>query len=287
MQYQNIGIVSFKLVPLVTQVVERISSILNQLKVSFHCNPELAQLINNPNKSLSIEQLIEQCDLIIVIGGDGSILKTAVAVCNTDLPMIGINLGRLGFLTQIQPDAIETELIAVLQGNYICKKVDVISGRVDTLEKLPALNDIVVHSNARVIELRTYIDNNFLSHIRSDGIIVATTIGSTAYALSCGGAILTPDLPCLQIVPINPHTLSSRSLVLPVTAKIEIELVNSNQSKVQVVADGQRSLPMQTKQKCQISLSGTVNILQNKAFDFFYNLRNKMQLYSLSEKIQN
>jgi NAD+ kinase len=195
-----------------------------------------------------LDELAEAADLVVVIGGDGTLLATARATALHDTPILGINLGRLGFLVDILPDRAATELNAVLDGAYDLEPRAMLDTTLfrdgSPIHHGLALNEAVlrVQSVVRVIEFDTFIDGLDVGRLRADGLIVATPTGSTAYSLSAGGPILTPDLDAMIIVPICPHSLNHRPLVVSGHALIEIKLSSGSRSPAQVALDGQENL---------------------------------------------
>ncbi|MEE4109057.1 MAG: NAD(+)/NADH kinase, partial [Halieaceae bacterium] len=161
-----------------------------------------------------------EADLIIVLGGDGSMLSAARSLLAFGKPMIGVNRGRLGFLTDISPDTLGEQIRAVLAGDYSSEErflLDVsVERRGEVIAEGDALNDVVVNSgtSAQMIEIELYIDDEFVNRQRADGLIVSTPTGSTAYSLSGGGPIMHPSLDALLILPMFPHALSSRPIVI-------------------------------------------------------------------------
>ena len=184
------------------------------------------------------------CDLAIVVGGDGSILKVAAALAKQDLPVVGINKGRLGFLTDILPDEIESALSSLLKGEYKVESRFLLEMNIERDGKRnksgAALNDVVLHPGKAVqmIEFELYIDNEFVYNQASDGLIVATPTGSTAYSMSAGGPIMHPNLDALVLVPINPHSLSSRPIVVDGDSEIKIVVGDRHGILPQVSCDG-------------------------------------------------
>ena len=195
-----------------------------------------------------LEELAQNADLIVVIGGDGTLLSTARAMATHDSPMLGINLGRLGFLVDVLPERAAIELNAVLDGAFELEPRAMLDTTVfrdgAPIHRGLALNDAVVHvqSVVRIIEFDTFIDGLDVGRLRADGLIVSTPTGSTAYALSAGGPILTPNLEAMVIVPICPHSLNHRPLVVSGNAVIEIKLSSGSRSPAQVALDGQENL---------------------------------------------
>lgn len=194
---------------------------------------------------VTLEQLGSHCDLAMVVGGDGSMLNGARALVDSGVPLLGINRGRLGFLTDITPEDIEEKVAEVLAGDYVAEKRFLLEMKVMHRGQLVsggnALNDVVLHPGEfiRMLEFELHIDGHFVTSQRSDGMIVSTPTGSTAYALSGGGPILHPRLDAIGLVPMNPHTLSSRPMVVPGDSEIKILLGENNTTNPQVTCDGQ------------------------------------------------
>lgn len=195
---------------------------------------------------VSLEEMGRSCSLAVVVGGDGTLLHAARAMAEFGVPLIGINLGRLGFLVDVPPSEIETSLVRMFAGEYDEEARHMLVARVSSEASEPAeqdclaLNDVVVHkwNPARMVELETYIDGAFVNAQRSDGIIIATPTGSTAYALSGGGPLLHPALDVLALVPICPHTLSNRPLVVTADSEIEIRIAENDRDQVKITCDG-------------------------------------------------
>lgn len=194
--------------------------------------------------TLGLPEMGRRCSLVIVVGGDGTLLHAARAMAEFRVPLVGINLGRLGFLVDVLPKEIETRIEQILAGEYQEEPRHMLEARISGEETgedyCLALNEVVVHRRnpARVIELETYIEGVFVSAQRSDGIIVATPTGSTAYALSGGGPLMHPTLDALAVVPICPHTLSNRPLVVAGDSHIEIRIGEQDRDQVKVTCDG-------------------------------------------------
>lgn len=191
------------------------------------------------------EELSRHCDLVIVVGGDGSMLNIAKYVAADQVPVIGINRGRLGFLTDISPDDLEARVEDVLSGKYSVESrflLDVAIRRKDGLESLGcALNDVVLHPGraAQMIEFELFVDDKFVYSQESDGLIVATPTGSTAYALSAGGPIMHPDLNAVVLVPMYPHSLNSRPIVVDGDSEIRLVVAAKGSLQPQLSCDGE------------------------------------------------
>jgi len=193
----------------------------------------------------SRQQMARRCDLVIAVGGDGTLLKAAHIGAAHGIPVIGSNLGRLGFLVEIPPDRFRAELDEIFAGRCQMEERAMLDVRHlrggDCIARFCACNDVTVRSKnpARMIELETAIDGVFLNTIWSDGVIIATPTGSTAYALSSGGPLLEPTLEATLIVPICPHTLSHRPLVVHSREIIEVTAPPSEPDKAVLAIDGQ------------------------------------------------
>lgn len=194
------------------------------------------------------DEIGERCDLAIVVGGDGSMLGAARNLARHGTPVVGVNRGRLGFLTDISPDDIETKVGEVLDGDYERESRFLLDVEVrregQVIGRGDALNDVVVNSGstAQMIEVELYIDEGFVYRQRADGLIVSTPTGSTAYSLSGGGPIMYPSLDAMVLVPMFPHALSSRPIVIDGNSEIRIDIVQRNRIHPPVTCDGQVNL---------------------------------------------
>jgi NAD+ kinase len=189
-------------------------------------------------------QLSASCDLVVVVGGDGSMLNVAKYVASEGVPVIGINRGKLGFLTDILPGEIEAQIDEVLAGNYSVEKrflLDVMVNDGNEKQQLgSALNDVVLHPGkaAQMIEFELFVNDKFVYSQESDGLIVATPTGSTAYSLSAGGPIMHPDLNAVVLVPMYPHSLNSRPIVIDGDCEIRLVVAAKESLQPQVSCDG-------------------------------------------------
>lgn len=209
----------------------------------------IAPVVEGHNFQVCTKKTIgEICDLVIVVGGDGSLLGAARILARHDVSVLGVNRGRLGFLTDIMPDELVEKVGAVLEGHYTKEKrflLDVmVTRKGEPIGKADALNDVVVNSgtSAQMIEFDLFIDGEFVYHQRSDGLIISTPTGSTAYSLSGGGPIMHPSLDAMVLVPMFPHTLSSRPLVVDGNSEIKLLIRDDNRIHPPVTCDGQVNL---------------------------------------------
>ena len=229
------------------------------------------------------DQLGEVCDLIIVVGGDGTFLSVARTLETPSARLLGINLGRLGFLTDLSPMEMEAQLGAILDGEFDEDLRFLLDMRVRTdgheRAALRALNEIVVHKHniARLIHFETYVDQQLVNSQRSDGLIVATPTGSTAYALSGGGPILHPNLDAMVLVPICPHTLSARPLVIDSDSRIEIIIRDPHNNGAELTGDGQDPVKLCDGDRVIIRRkSEPLHLIHPKGHDHFALLRAKL-----------
>lgn len=185
--------------------------------------------------ALSVDELGRHCDLVIVLGGDGTMLGIARDLARYNIPMIGVNQGRLGFITDISVTRVASALKAMLEGDYEEERRAMLAGRVErdgrTIYEALGMNEVVVRSSATsMVELRVEVDGQFVANFRADGLILASPTGSTAYALSAGGPILHPGVAGWLLVPIASHMLSNRPIVVPDSGEVTIELVSGRET---------------------------------------------------------
>ncbi len=232
---------------------------------------------------MSSKEFCNCIDLAIVVGGDGTLLKAGRLLSDKNIPVIGINLGRLGFLVDISPNEITEQLTLMLNGEYTLETRSLLSAEVyrgeKKLGKGIALNDVVMHvrNDIRMIEFTTYINEHFVNTQRADGIVVATPTGSTAYSLSGGGPILHPGLDAVVLVPICPHTLSNRPIVVSNESKINISLCESRNVNARVSFDGQANINLRAGDRVEIRHKAhQLQIMHPKSYDYFHILRNKL-----------
>lgn len=238
---------------------------------------------DSPVKAAPAETLGQHCDLAIAVGGDGTFLAAARAIASFDIPLIGINLGRLGFLVDISPAELPGRLHAVLEGRYKAEERYFLRAKIirdgQVIHEQTALNEVAVHRwvTPSMIEIVTRIDGVFLNSQRSDGLIVSTPTGSTAYALSAGGPILSPSLNALVLVPLNPHTMSNRPIVIGDSAEIELSFCQNKQINALVTCDQLQIPDVLISDKILIKKDPKpIRILHPDDHDFFHILREKL-----------
>ncbi|QGM81255.1 NAD(+) kinase [Otariodibacter oris] len=256
---------------------------LKDRKYNLLVESKIATQLNLPNPS-TIEEIGEQADLVIVIGGDGNMLGMARRLAQYDVPLIGINRGNLGFLTDIAPQTAFEQLYRCLEREeFIIENRFLLEVKIESngkiIESNNALNEIVVHSSqiAKTIEFEVSIGGKFAFSQRSDGLIISTPTGSTAYSLSAGGPILTPSLNAIALVPMSPHSLSSRPLVIDGDSMISLRFAQYNQPHLVVSCDSQRLLPFSSDERVIVQKSpDTLQLLHLKDYNYFNVLGSKL-----------
>ncbi|MFY9558409.1 MAG: NAD(+)/NADH kinase [Blastocatellia bacterium] len=233
--------------------------------------------------SASAREIADNCDVLIVLGGDGTMIATARLVAGRGTPVLGINLGTLGYLAEFGADEAIAALEYVVNGEYEVDQRTMLDWRVlrdgDQVGGGTALNDVVVNKSAlaRIIDIDCWVGTHYVTGYRADGLIVATPTGSTAYNLSAGGPIMAPGSQAITICPICPHTLTNRPLVLPFTVEIKLQM-NTREQEIMLTADGQIGMPLMAADKVEIRRSAkTFNTVCAKDRDYFNILRSKLK----------
>jgi NAD+ kinase len=242
-----------------------------------------AKTIPEKAKAVSTVEIVCDCGLIVALGGDGTMLGVARAIGGCGTPVLGINLGTLGYLTEFSADSAIPALENFLKGEYEVTHRTMIDWRVlrkgEAIGAGSALNDVVVNKAtlARMIEIDFIASNLPVTTYRADGLIVATPTGSTAYNLSAGGPIIYPSVGAIAVAPICPHTLTNRPLILPDTADIKLELKTNNQEAM-IASDGQVTVQLQVGDIIEIKKSEkTFNTILAKGHNYFEILRSKLR----------
>ena len=242
-----------------------------------------AEITRELPQELLHDKVFLDIDLAIVIGGDGTLLHVARRMAESNIPVAGVNLGRLGFLTDIPQADMLQEVDEILDGNYDIEErlmLDVKVTRDDEiLYQEIALNDVVIgrQSLEKLINWEAHINEQFVTSARSDGVILSTPTGSTAYALSAGGAIVHPGTDVVSMVPVSPHTLSNRPITLPADSVVEITLKNSSENCAHVSADGLIGCTLVGDETITITRSEhSANLVHTKNYNYFAMLRSKL-----------
>ncbi|MDK2792908.1 MAG: kinase [Deferribacteres bacterium] len=227
-------------------------------------------------------EIREEADLLVVLGGDGTLISAIRLLQDKDTPVMGINLGRLGFLTDTKLENAKATLDEVFSGNFSIEKrmkFDITVKKGDnTTFKTKVINDLVINKGAlaRIIDIDVSVDNLFMNTYRADGIIVSTPTGSTAYTLAAGGPIVYPTLNSIIVTPICPHALSHRPIVLHETSKLQIKVRNLD-DKVFITCDGQEGKKMEANETVYVEKSNSsANLIVTKHHNYFTLLKEKL-----------
>jgi NAD+ kinase len=281
--FKTIGVISRPRRSNIAEVVPPLLRWLEQRGLRAVYDNETATVLKNIDSGKTRHEVAQESDLLLVLGGDGTILAAAREAANHDVPILPINMGSLGFLTSFTVDELYSALENALAGKAkIEERVLLMAERThngELLTKQRVLNDAVVHKGtlARMIEVELHIDDAFVCRYRADGLIVASPTGSTAYSLSAGGPIVQPGVPSILITPICPHTLSDRPVVVQDSSQIELHLAQSSDS-VFLTLDGQTGVPMQIGDRVKITrASERLKLIQPPNKTYFEILRNKLK----------
>lgn len=247
-------------------------------------NADVDSILQNGIQWASPATLAEHCQIVIVIGGDGTLLSAARSLAGNHVPILGINQGRLGFLVETAPEKMEEAIDAAIEGR--CKVEDrlILSTRIrspgnEISEPRLAINDVVIRNlgSIRMLEFETWSADEFISRHRADGLIVSTPTGSTAYALSSGGPIIHPDVSALSLVPICPHTLTDRPVVVPSSKIIRIIPKSNSSDGATITCDGQIGMPVHMDDEVEITpLPNLLKLLHTQDYSYFGVLRDKL-----------
>ena len=282
MTFNKIGIVGKAGKPALG-TIELLIDYLQQKKLEVGLEEKTAvNLARHSLPSHPLDALCQNSDLLIVVGGDGTLLASARTAVLQDTPILGINLGRLGFLVDISPAEMTDSLNQIFEGNYEVDTRSLLQADMENeQESYLAFNDVVIHkwNTARLIEFETFINGQFVETQRSDGLIISTPTGSTAYALSGGGPLIHPGLDAFALVPICPHTLSDRPIVVDASSNIEIKVSgHTPMEHIRVTCDGQDSLPLSSSEQSIFIKrhDKSVRLIHPPGHDHYHILRTKL-----------
>ena len=280
--FKNIAIISKNDDNSVKDSLDTVISYLDSKKIKYFLDNNSSILLNNKS-STNIDEMKSKCDIAFIIGGDGTLLRSAQYLSTANIPICGINRGRLGFLVDISPDRIEENLESILSDNYsVDERISLIGTVIrngQEISKNISFNDVVIHSKdaVRMIEMDTVLDGKKLYTVNADGLVVSTPTGSTAYSLSCGGPILQPSMEALIMVPICPHLLSNRPIVIGMNSVIEIKLSDKSHTNASVTFDGQINVPIEANDLIKITKGEvTLKLIQPPGINFLSILREKL-----------
>jgi NAD+ kinase len=283
--FRTIGLITKPGDALLTDTVRALLDYLNARGLEVLVDQNAAVLLHRTeSRGVRREEIARRCGLAIVVGGDGTLLHAARSLIDFDVPLLAINRGRLGFLADISPDDMISRLNEILAGRYKEERRYLLHAGVvredKTIAESDAFNEVVAHvrGSVRMIELEIYIDRRYVNTLRADGLIVSTPTGSTAYALSGGGPILYPSLQAIVLVPICPHTLTNRPIVVDASSRIEVVLCQHNINSARASFDGQADVDLIPDDRIFIERKApTLRLVQPEDHDYFQILRAKLR----------
>jgi NAD+ kinase len=283
MQIQNVAIFAKKHDPRCQGVADDLINWLEEKNCTPLVENQLAGMIGF-NKGLSEVEIREQAELVVVLGGDGTLISVARLFSGKEVPIVGVNLGSLGFLTEVTVDELYPLLEKCLKGDPRVSErmmLEVTLSRDGSeIEKTHVLNDMVINKGAlaRIVDLETRINRHFLTTFKADGLIVSTPTGSTGYSLSAGGPIIHPLMSCIAITPICPHTLTNRPIVVTDDSIVSITIASSYDEKVYLTLDGQVGFKLQQGDSIEVRRAlKTTALVMSKERDYFEILRTKLK----------
>lgn len=252
-------------------------------KVEVLIDEDNASQLNKKIPAMSRDKLAKSADLVVVVGGDGTLLGAARDMMHAGTPILGVNLGRLGFLVDVLPNKLEEALHQVLNGEYIREDRLMLEASIQQngqeICRHYAFNDVVIHSRdlPRMLELESYIDGQFISTHRADGLIISTPTGSTGYALSGGGPVLHPNLQAIGLTPICPHGLGDRPIIAPCSSRMMVKLAATGHPNAIIAWDGQILEDISAGDEVHITPAHNhVRLIHPPSYDYFSLLRSKL-----------
>ena len=277
----NIGIIGKNSIERTFDITKELCAWFEEKGVGVYVEKEIGDKIDCKN-SVSAEEIPSVVDIILVLGGDGTFLGVARLACKHGTPILGINLGALGFLTEITVDEIYPMMERIMSGKYEIEDRQMLRTSIHrhdaTIGDYDVLNDVVINKEAvaRIIDLGIFIDGSHVTTYKADGIILSTPTGSTAYSLSAGGPIVHPTLPVTIITPICPHTLTNRPLVVSSEMKVEIK-ISTQEPDTYLTLDGQIGIRLRTDDVIEVRKSDTyVKLIKSPFRDYFTILKTKL-----------
>jgi NAD+ kinase len=283
-EFSTVGVIGKQRDPRVGPTLTALCGHLRELGREVLVEAQSADLVSHPDvKFVSRSELGARAKLAVVVGGDGTLLSAARDLSPQGVPILGVNQGRLGFMVDVRPDDMRETLEAVFAGQYLREDRVLLSARllreVDSAGPFLAINDVVIRNQAaiRMLEFETWLDGEFISQHRADGFIVSSPTGSTAYALSGGGPVLHPALDAFALVPICPHTLSDRPIVVGSRQTVRIVLGGGEGTRAMFTCDGQTSESLNPGDSVEVSAAPwRMSLIHPNNYRYFNILRNKL-----------
>lgn len=278
---KSIGIIANPRKPRVKETVQGIIEWAEKNKVEFYLGQELVPIIEYKQKALPRDELPQNAEIIISVGGDGTMLASARAVGDKGNPILGINLKSFGFLTEIPSEHLEKTLNRLLKEDFRIEKRLVLKARIVDADEpfLYALNDVVIDKGgvARLIQMHLYDNEEFICSYSADGLIVSTPTGSTAYSLASGGPIINPRLNAIIVTPICPHTLASRPIIFLENDRLKVKVESTDERDAVLTADGQVAQAVKSGKSVVVEKAEhNINLIRFPESSFYDILRKKL-----------
>lgn len=284
----NVGVVGNPRYSGLAAILSGMAARASGLGIVFYTEPELARLWEQPVPPVGIAAL----DALVTLGGDGTLLRGARLLAGQDVPVLGINLGRVGFLTACTRADLDLALVRLINRDYVLEprlilETEIVGANGARFSLPPSLNDVTVHKAgvARMIQLGVTVDDQEIGPYSADGLIVATPTGSTAYSLSAGGPIIAPDVEAIVITPICAHTLAVRPLVIPSSSRISVAPIIGSAEDLLVSVDGQQAMTVGPDDRLILKKSPhTVPLVRFGAKSYFARMRESLRWGDLAER---
>ncbi|MGA7853322.1 MAG: NAD(+)/NADH kinase [Candidatus Acidiferrales bacterium] len=277
------GIICKPIPEMVSAVVPGLRRWLQERKIGVFIDEQTQAMVGANGPALPREELVAKVDLLIVLGGDGTLLAAARALAGRNIPILAVNLGGLGFLTSVTLDELYPVLETILAGRHDTSERMMLEAEIihsnKPAERVTALNDAVANKAAlaRMLDLDVHVDGHHVGRYRADGLIIATPTGSTAYSLAAGGPIIHPDIDAFVITPICPHMLTNRPLVIPDTARVEVRFPATGEP-VFLTIDGQIGFQLQPQDRVVITKAAAkVQVVRPPRKTYYEILRSKLR----------
>ena len=280
--FNRVGLIGRQRTPQIDDSLRAVYDVLVAYECELLVENTTAELIDKEGIHVVERADLANCDLLVVVGGDGSILSVARDLAHTNIPVLGVNRGGLGFLADISPDQIEPRVEAVLQGKHRTENRFLLHVEVERNGELvhesPALNDVVVSAQTlfKMMEFRLSVNGEFVYDQRSDGLLVSSPTGSTAYSLSAGGPIMHPDLDAIAIIPMFPHTLTARPIVVSANSQITVT-ISANEPGTKLSSDSQVEFNLKASDQVNIKrYAHSLNLIHPSTHSFYEACRSKL-----------
>jgi NAD+ kinase len=278
---KSIGIIANPKKPKVKETIQSIINWAEKNNIEFYLGEELVSLVTHKDKALPRERLPQKAEVIVSLGGDGTMLASARAVSDKGNPILGINLKSFGFLTEIKADDLNKTLNRLLKKDFRIEKRMVLKAKIMDKDEpyLYALNDVVIDKGgvARLIQMHLYDNEEFICSYSADGLIVSTPTGSTAYSLASGGPIINPRLNAIIVTPICPHTLASRPIIFLENDRLKVVVESTGERDAILTADGQVARPVKSGRSVVVEKAEhTINLIRFTESSFYDILRKKL-----------